>query len=45
MARIKFTIGTHNVSIVYRLLTSFVSSVSGLEYFIVLCKCIVQTLQ
>ena len=39
-AMIMFTISIHNISIVHRLQSSFVSSVSGLDYFIVLCKCI-----
>ena len=37
---IMFTISIHIISIVHRLQSSFVSSVSGLDYFIVLCKCI-----
>ena len=45
MARMMFTIGTHNISIVHRLLSSFVSSVSSLDYFLVLCKHLVHTLK
>ena len=44
MAMIMFTIiDIHNISIVHRLLSSFVSSVFGLDYFIVLCKHLVHT--
>ena len=37
-------IGIHNIIIVHRLLSSFVSSVSGLDYSIELCKRLVHTL-
>ena len=40
MAMIMFTISIHIISIVHRLQSSFVSRVSDLDYFIVLCKCI-----